>query len=218
MSTTRRQFLLSVSALVLAGALTGTGVDLFGGTAAAQTVAEAELMQPGPLGEISMGNEKAPVTVIEYASMTCPHCAHFALTTFPVFKEKYIDTGKVRFIFREFPFDPIAAGAFMLARCAGNDKYLAIVDLLFATQRTWAVERPLPALVATLKQAGFTESRVKECLANQKTLDGIEWVQKRGADKFKVDSTPTFFINGKKQSGALSIEELDKLIEPLLKS
>ena len=124
----------------------------------------------------------------------------------------------MRFIFREFPFDPIAAGAFMLARCAGNDKYLAIVDLLFATQRTWAVERPLPALVATLKQAGFTESRVKECLANQKTLDGIEWVQKRGADKFKVDSTPTFFINGKKQSGALSIEELDKLIEPLLKS
>ena len=87
MSTTRRQFLLSVSALVLAGALTGTGLDLFGGTAAAQTVAEAELMQPGPLGEISMGDEKAPVTVIEYASMTCPHCAHFALTTFPAFKE-----------------------------------------------------------------------------------------------------------------------------------
>ncbi|HEY2136325.1 MAG TPA: DsbA family protein [Xanthobacteraceae bacterium] len=218
MRSTRRQFLLTASALVLAVAITGVDVGLRGHGAVAQTVAEAELMQPGPLGEVSMGDDKAPVTIIEYASMTCPHCANFAINTFPTLKEKYIDTGKVRFIFREFPFDPIAAGAFMLARCAGNDKFFAVVDLLFHTQRTWAVDKPLAPLLATVKQAGFTEDSFKACLANQKVLDGIEWVRDRGADKFKVDSTPTFFINGQIQKGAMSFEELEKLIQPLLKS
>jgi len=165
-----------------------------------------------------MGDANAPVTIIEYASMTCPHCAHFATDTFPTLKQKYIDTGQVRFIFREFPRDPLDMAAFMLARCAGNDKYFAVVDLLFQTQRTWAVDKPLQPLLATVRQAGFTEDSFKACLANQKVLDGIEWVRNRAAEKFKVDSTPTFFINGKKQNGALSIEELDKLIQPLLKS
>src|SRR5205085_4897225 len=94
--TTRRRFLLAASSLALAAALTGTGgLELFSHGALAQSVAEAELMQPGPLGDEVLGDEKASVTVIEYASMTCPHCAHFALTTFPQLKEKYIDTGKV---------------------------------------------------------------------------------------------------------------------------
>ena len=95
-------------------------------------------MQPGPLGEQALGSDKAPVTIIEYASMTCPHCAHFAIETFPKIKEQYIDTGKVRWIFREFPFDPIAAGAFMLAAAPGKDKFFPVVDLLFRTQMTWA--------------------------------------------------------------------------------
>jgi protein-disulfide isomerase len=199
--STRRQFLLAASTLVLAAALAGGGLELLEKGAQAQS-----------------GADKAPVTIIEYASMTCPHCAHFATTTFPQLKEKYIDTGKVRFILREFPFDPIAAGAFMLARCAGKDKFFPVVDLLFRTQQTWAVEHPLPPLVATMKQAGFTEDSVKECLANQKVLDGIEWVRNRAADKFKVDSTPTFFINGQVQKGAMSFDELQKLIDPLLKA
>ncbi len=190
MRSTRRQFLLTASALVLAVALNGAGLGLRGGNAFAQSVAEAELMQPGPLGEVSMGAANAPVTIIEYASMTCPHCANFAVNTFPTLKEKYIDTGKVRFIFREFPFDPIAAGAFMLARCAGNDKFFAVVDLLFHTQRTWAVEKPLQPLLQTVKQAGFTEESFKACLANQKMLDGVEWVRNRAADKFKVELDP----------------------------
>jgi protein-disulfide isomerase len=215
--STRRQFLLTASALVLAAALADLG--LWGGNAHAQSVAEAELMQPGPLGEISMGDAKAPVTIIEYASMTCPHCANFAINTFPTLKEKYIDTGKVRFIFREFPFDPIAAGAFMLARCAGNDKFFAVVDLLFHTQSTWAFEKkPLQPLLQTVKQAGFTEESFKACLANQKVLDGVQWVRDRAADKFKVDSTPTLFINGQIQKGAMSFDELEKLLQPLLKS
>jgi protein-disulfide isomerase len=215
--STRRQFLLTVSALCLVAALGGADLGL-GGGAQAQSVAEAELMQPGPLGEVAIGSDKAPVTIIEYASMTCPHCAAFAINTFPSLKEKYIDTGKVRFIFREFPFDPVAAGAFMLARCAGNDKFLAIVDLLFHTQRTWAVEKPLGPLFQTVKQAGFTEDKFKACLKDQKLLDGVEWVRNRAADKFKVDSTPTFFINGQIQKGAMSFDEMEKVIDPLLKS
>ena len=219
--STRREFLLAASTVVLVAALAGGGLELFAKGALAQSAADAELMQPGPLGEESMGSDSAPVTIIEYASMTCPHCANFAINTFPQIKEKYIDTGKVRYILREFPFDPVAAGAFMLARCAGQDnkdKFFAVVDLLFRTQRTWAVEKPLGPLLATVKQVGFTEDSFKQCLSNQKVLDGIEWVRNRASDKFKVDSTPTFFINGQVQKGAASFEEMEKLIAPFLKS
>src|SRR5947209_14674871 len=111
-------------------------------------------MKPNPLGEMALGDPQAPITVIEYASMTCPHCAHFHLTTFPELKKRYIDTGKVRFVFREFPLDPVATGAFMLARCAGNDRYFALLDLLFHEQRQWAVNNPLPPLFNVVKQAG----------------------------------------------------------------
>jgi protein-disulfide isomerase len=216
--STRREFLLAASTLALVAALSGGGLELLAKGAFAQSTAEAELMQPGPLGDEVMGDEKAPVTIIEYASMTCPHCANFAINTFPQLKEKYIDTGKVRYILREFPFDPVAAGAFMLARCAGKDKYYPVVDLLFRTQRTWAVEKPLGPLLATVKQAGFTEDSFKQCLSNQKVLDGIEWVRNRASEKFKVDSTPTFFINGQIQKGAVSFEEMEKLIAPFLKA
>jgi protein-disulfide isomerase len=217
--TTRRQFLLAASSLALAAALSGGALELLSQGALAQTVAEAELMQPGPLGDEVLGDEKAPVTIIEYASMTCPHCAHFALTTFPQLKEKYIDTGKVKYILREFPFDPIAAGAFMLARCAGGkEKYYAMVDLLFRTQATWAVDHPLQPMLATVKQAGFTEDKFKACLADQKVLDAIENVRDRAQKVFGVNSTPTFFINGQKSVGALSFEDMEKLIQPLLKS
>jgi protein-disulfide isomerase len=115
----------------------------------------------------------------------------------------------------------VAAGAFMLARCAGQenkDKYFAVVDLLFRTQRTWAVDNPLAPLLATVKQVGFTDDSFKQCLSNQKVLDGIEWVRNRATEKFKVDSTPTFFINGQIQKGAASFEEMEKLIAPFLKA
>lgn len=178
----------------------------------------ADLMQAGPLGDQILGQENAPVTIIEYASLTCSHCADFAEVTFPQVKKKYIDTGKVRYVFREFPFDPVAAGAFMLARCAPQDKYFPILHLLFKTQQQWAVERPLQPLLGIAKQVGFTEDSFKACLANQKVLDGIEWVRNRAAEKFKVNATPTFFINGQKVTGEISIDEIDKLIQPYLKS
>ena len=177
----------------------------------------SDLMQAGPLGEMVLGNENAPVTIIEYASMTCSHCAHFHETTYPELKKRYIDTGKVRFIFREFPLDPLAAAGFMVARCAGKDKYFDVVEMLFQQQETWAVRNPIPPLLALAKQAGFTEKSFEECLANQPMLDGIEQVRSRASEKLGVNSTPTFFINGKVQRGAMSMAELEKLLEPYLK-
>jgi hypothetical protein len=157
---TRRKFCQTTATLALAA----TVLDLpslspFPGKAFAETVPAEELMKPGTLPEMAMGDEKAPVTVIEYASMTCSHCARFQEATFPELKKRYIDTGKVRYIFREFPLDSLAAAAFMLARCAGKDdkdKYFALVDTLFRQQRQWTVEKPIPPLLAIAKQAGFT--------------------------------------------------------------
>jgi protein-disulfide isomerase len=165
-----------------------------------------------------LGAANAPVTIIEYASMTCPHCSHFHETTFPEMKKKYIDTGKVRFIFREFPLDPLAAAGSMLARCAGGDKYFPLLEALFSQQKDWVVQKPLAPMLAIAKQAGFTQQTFDECLANQKMLDGIEESRTRAAQKFGVNSTPTFFINGKIFRGALTPEELDKQMAPYLKS
>lgn len=222
MRLTRREFCQSTATVALATALGLAALPPFTGQALAQAkVSEAELMAPDALPEMSMGDAKAPVTIVEYASMTCSHCASFHENTFPEIKKRYIDTGKVRFIFREFPLDTLAAAAFMLARCAGekdSSKYFAMVDTMFRQQRTWAVEKPLPPLMAIAKQAGFTEKTFDACLANQKLLDGIEKVRQRAADKFKVQSTPSFFINGTLASGALSVDEMAKLIDPLLKS
>ena len=176
----------------------------------------AELLKPGALPERQLGKDDAKVTIVEYASMTCPHCAHFHETTLPELKTKYIDTGKARLIFREFPFDPRAEAGFMLARCAG-DNYFPMVDVLFKQQQNWAVaENVKDAMFQLSKLAGFTQESFNACLTDQKLLDQVRSVQKRGADEFKVDSTPTFFINGQTYKGALSIEEMSAIIDPLL--
>ena len=213
---TRREFVAGTSALAIAAALNAGPASNVLAQAAAPPV--AELMEPGPLPEQSLGKDDAPVTVIEYASMTCGHCAQFHNTTYPEFKKRYVDTGKVRYILREFPLDPLAAGAFMLARCAGKDKYFPLVETLFQQQRQWVVQKPLEPLFAIARQAGFTQQTFDACLRDQKMLDGIEQVRSRGSEKFKVDSTPTFFINGKVYKGALSIEDMAKAIDPLIKS
>jgi protein-disulfide isomerase len=219
---TRREFNKGGVVLTLSLALLGSSaLPRLGGMALAEgKVDTAELMKPEALPDMIMGSDKAPVTVIEYASATCPHCAHFQETTFPALKKQYIDTGKVKYIFREFPLDNLAAAAFMLARCAGekdSSKYFAMVDTLFHQQREWAIEKPIPPLLAISKQAGFTEQTFNACLANQKLLDGIESVRQRAIDKFKVESTPTFFINGTAYPGALEIADMAKLIDAQLK-
>ena len=222
MQITRREFCQGTATLAVSLAVLGvSALPPFPSQAlAADTVPAAELMKPDALPDMVMGDAKAPVTVIEYASMTCPHCAHFQEATFPEIKKRYIDTGKVRYIFREFPLDNLAAAAFMLARCSGekdSGKYFALIDTLFRQQRQWAVEKPIPPLLAIAKQAGFTEQSFDACLANQKVLDGIESMRQRAVTQFKVQSTPTFFINGTAYPGALEIDDMAKLIDAQLK-
>lgn len=222
MTLTRRRFLESAAALGLTAAAAAVLLDPRAGfvsQALAQAPSTEELAVAGPLGEKAEGKEDAPVTIIEYASMTCGHCATFANETFPKLKEKYIDAGKVRFILREFPLDPIAAAGFMVARCAGDDKYFAVVDALFARQKEWAYSNdPVTGLQNLTKQFGFTQESFEACLTNQEMLDGVNWVRQRGAEKFGVNSTPTFFINGKIYRGAIKFEDMEKILEPLLKA
>ncbi|MEJ0096400.1 MAG: DsbA family protein [Methylocella sp.] len=177
-----------------------------------------QLMAEGALPDIPMGKSDAPVTIVEYASMTCSHCAAFHANSYPALKSKYIDTGKVRFILREFPLDPLATAGFMLARCAGDDKRNAIIDLLFDQQKNWAfTEKPVESLANLVKQAGISQESFETCLKNQDLYENINKVRDRAAEKFGVNATPTFFINGQKQNGELSPETIDKLLEPLLK-
>jgi protein-disulfide isomerase len=209
----RRALLASASALGAANLLTT------GAMAQDVTVSATELAQAGPLGDKTLGNANAPVTCYEYASLTCGHCAAFHADGFKHLKEKYIDTGKVRYILREFPLDPLAAAGFMLSHCGGDGKFYPIVDLLFAQQRAWTqTDKPVDALLSLMKQAGFTQESFEACLKNQSIYDGVNDVRKRGTEKFKVDSTPTFFFNGRRSTGVLSAAQLDAIIEPLLKT
>ncbi len=182
------------------------------------TVFVSELMAGDALPDLALGSNDAQVTIVEYASMTCSHCAAFHAGTFPELKKKYIDTGKVKFVLREFPLDPLGAAGFMVARCAGDDKRNAIVDLLFAQQKNWAfTEKPVEALAALLKQTGMSQKTFDTCLKNQSLYDNIAKVHDRAAEKFGVSATPTFFINGKRQNGEITPQALDQLLAPLLK-
>ena len=152
--------------------------------------------------------------------MTCGHCANFHNTVFPKLKEKYVDTGKVRFIMREFPLDNLAAAASMLARCAGGDKTYPLIEVLFQKQDQWAFVRgnPVPELFKFAKQAGFTQESFDKCLTDQTLLDQVTGVRTRASEKFNVSSTPTFFINGKRLQDAPTLDSFDKVLAPLLKA
>ncbi|WP_029060191.1 DsbA family protein [Stappia stellulata] len=211
MSLNRRQLLLRASA-----GLVATGVVLPGLPAFAQSVDAAKLLEPGVLPDKVLGDENAPVAVVEYASMTCGHCANFHKEGYPHLKSEYIETGKVRFVFREFPLDPVAAAAFMLARCAPEEKYFDVVDLMFEEQRSWAItQNPYESLLKFARQIGFTQESFETCLKDQALLDGIYAARDRGKE-FGVNSTPTFFFNGEMERGALSVAQLDEAISAQL--
>ena len=220
MKLTRRELLTATASTALGVAtITGIALPSFVSPAFAEdpTPSPADLAEQGPDGDVVLGSDKAPVTIIEYASMTCPHCAHFSAETFPELKKRYIDTGKVKFIFREFPLDALAAAGFMLARCAGKDKFIPVIETLFAKQSDWVVQKPIEPLKAIAKQFGFTEESFDQCLANQKVLDGIQAVRDHAVQKLGVNSTPTFFVNGKRLNGDVSIDAMSKEIDPYLK-
>lgn len=227
MSQNARQWLAAIVAVVIVAAagiyfyVSRPGPDVMdetaGPTEASKTPTAAEaggdLMTAGPLGDQALGDPNAPNVVIEYASMTCPHCQRFHLNVFPEFKAKYVDTGKAYFIFREYPLDPLATTASMVARCAPEDRYFAVIDLLFDEQANWAfVEDPLTALRGLVKQAGFSEESFNACLNNQEILAGVNWVHTRASEKFGVNSTPTFFFNGDKKAGEQEMAAIDEIL------
>jgi protein-disulfide isomerase len=208
-------------------ALTLTGLAALAGFSPLRLISEAmaqsaaDVGKPVSLPDMALGSADASVTITEFASMTCPHCSAFNETVFPKIKSEYIDTGKVRYIFREFPLDIKAAAGSMLSRCIAKDdaaKYFAVTDMLFRQQADWVMKNTTETLTRIGKQAGLTQQAVETCLKDQALLDKIAADQKYASEVLKVDSTPTFFINGEKIKGETSFEEFDKKIKSLLKS
>jgi protein-disulfide isomerase len=215
---TRRAFTTALSLTGLAALAGFSPLRLISG-AFAQTA--ADVAKPQSLPDMALGPADAKVTITEYASMTCPHCAAFNEQVFPKIKAEFIDTGKVRYVFREFPLDIKAAAGSMLSRCIANgdgNKYFAVTDLLFKSQSDWVMKNTTESLTRIGKQAGLTQQQVEACLKDQALLDKIAADQKYASEVLKVDSTPTFFINGDRIKGETSIEEFEKKINPLLKS
>jgi protein-disulfide isomerase len=182
---------------------------LAGGPAAADVAPTEEAVK-----EMVLGQAEAPVTVIEYSSMTCPHCADFHNQTLPTIKKEYIDTGKVRLISRDFPLDGLALAATMVARCAGPKRYFGLIEIMFRSQDTWARSaNPRLELIALARFAGLSEKDVDACFDNAALLKAIQDGARRGREEFKVDSTPTFFVDGEMISGAMPIEDFRKVLD-----
>src|SRR6201747_455221 len=212
-------------------ALSLTGLGLFAGALAgfsplrlisdALAQGAADVAKPQSLPDMALGPANASVTITEYAWMTCPHCAAFNEAVFPKIKSEYIDSGKIRYVFREFPLDIKAAAGSMLSRCIAKDdagKYFAVIDMLFRQQNDWVMKNTTETLTRIGKQAGLSQQAVDDCLKDQALLDKIVADQKFANDVLKVNSTPTFFLNGEMIKGETSFEEFDKRIKALLKS
>jgi protein-disulfide isomerase len=185
-------------------------------TAVAQAADKGSLLSIQPTDHV-LGDPNAPITLIEYASLTCPHCAHFSVAVLPELKKKWIDTGKVKLIYRDFPLDQTALKAAQLAECAGKDKYFGVIDMIFETQPKWATASdPIADLSKSLRIAGMGENEVKACLANDAVANGVV-ADYRGGETMGVNSTPTLFINGQEFKGARSVEEMDATFSKLAK-
>ena len=192
------------------------GLSGCGGATGAADMAiplKEQMLEPGPLGEREYGNPKAPVTIIEYASLTCPHCRNYHKNVFPKVKRQYIDTGKVRYIIREFPIGRSAGNAAIATRCVPEKKYLALVEAYLSHQPQWVSQDVrLDAIYSVAKSSGLSRAAFDKCLANQSIIDGLNEVKQRGR-KYGVIGTPTLFINGKKAQGAVSFDEIKAMIE-----
>lgn len=215
-------FLLGFAALVATStALAAESRPAAPALAQATAAVDPKALAPRKEGDdMVMGLDKAPVTIIEYASLTCPHCAHFNEATFPQLKERYIDKGLVKYIYRDFPLDRMALIAAEIARCGGPERYFQFLDAFFREQVRWTgndegeVTEKLKRLV---RLGGLSSQAVDACRADKSLQDKILAQSLQGEKEFKVDSTPTLIINGEKHPGALSIEELSAIINPLIK-
>lgn len=206
--------------LILAAAASALSLTGLSGAQAAEgdVIDVAKLMAPaGGLPDKPEGNPDAPVTVIEYASPTCPHCAAFHNTVYDPFKQAYIDTGKVQFIVRPFARNALDAAIFLLAEAAGEEHYNEVISTFFKTQNTWGLsDKPRDAIFAVAQQLGFTQESFNAALTNQDVFNGIEAQKNQALDEFKLTGTPTFYVNGKTLSGAKSFEQLAAEIDPLV--
>jgi protein-disulfide isomerase len=206
-------------AVIAAAVYFGTRPTLPGAppVAVAATTPDAKILLAIQPSDHVMGDPKAAITMIEYASLTCPHCAAFNSTVLPQIEEKWVKTGKVKLIYRDFPLDQVAIKAAQLAECAGNDKYYAVLDMMFRGQGTWAAAQdPIAELSKSLRIAGMGENEVKACLANDAVANAVI-ADYRGGETLGVNSTPTIFINGEQFKGARSLEEFDALFGKLSK-
>jgi len=184
--------------------------------------ASAQTAIPAPRAEgldMVMGAENAPITMIEYASLTCPHCAKLHVETMPRLKAEYIDTGKLKLVFRDFPLDRIALNAAMLARCAGPERYFTFLDVFFAQQANWlrgtSGEQIMASLRRLARTGGMTEAAMDQCLANTEMQNAVLSQAMTGEREHKVQATPTLVINGTVHRGGQSFEELDAILKPL---
>jgi protein-disulfide isomerase len=205
--------------LVLAAAASAAGLSGVGAAQAQEnvTIDVAKLMAPAGMTDHVLGSPDAKVTVIEYASPTCPHCALFHNTIYPEFKTQYIDSGKVKFILRPFVRNVLDAVVFMLAEASGEAGYHNVIETYFKTQDTWAVaDNPRNALLDIAKQLGFTDQTFEAALTNQDLFKGMETLREQAVNDFKLTGTPTFYINGKQLTGEKTIAELSAEIDPLL--
>jgi protein-disulfide isomerase len=179
-------------------------------------LAQAQAAAPAAIGpdDVVLGKADAKITVIEYASLTCPHCADFENKTFPKVEKDWIDTGKVRWVFRDFPFDPVALKAHIVAHCGGQDKFYGLIEVFYAQQRNWYrtdADAAVVELTKLTKFAGISPSQVQACVSNSALEKLVVTNFKTGKDA-GVDSTPTFFINGSMSTGFKEYDEFQKLL------
>ena len=217
---------MTITRRAVIAALSLTGIAALAGASRFQLTTDAlangtadNVAEPVPLPDMALGPADAAVTMIEYASITCPHCAAFNQNVFPKIKAAYIDSGKIRFVFREFPLDPVAAASSVLSRCIANGdavKYFAVTDELF--RQNWSkVTKPRETLNRIGQQAGLDEQQVGACLKDDALFSQIVAERAYASAKLGVDATPTFLINGDKIVGETPFEEFDRRIKTLLK-
>ncbi len=226
--------LASATALGLAGCAPGGGTRFSPSQAGGSNGEQAEedivlkpdgnpkvtdLMKPGPLGDKGLGRVGAPVTIIKYASLTCPYCRAFQQKTYGELKRRYIDTGEVRYILREFPIGHASGAATIAMRCLGQDDdklYFQLYDKFINKQHLWvSQEIRKNAIFKVAAETGITRKKFDSCFENQNIVEGLKWVKQRGR-KLGVTGTPTFFINGKKVRAVLTIDQMRNMIEPYL--
>ena len=195
------------------------GIAVFIPNATAPAPAQAAMVSTEEaLAEKVLGKKDAPITILAFESLTCSHCASFHSGAWPRIKKEYIDTGKARYVYSDFPLDDLAAVAAMVARCTGKERYFGMIEILYKSQETWARSKePLKALGRIGRMGGLSDQEFQACVRNDDLYRGIRARQREMQEKYKIESTPTFIINGKRIIGPQPFEEFDRLMKPMVK-